>query len=226
MNFEDIYTDLEKCGTLENQNAYREKGAKGDFFGVDKDTLQKIKSSVKISGKENGINHNIARKLWQTRNLDARLLACMIADKNEINRNEANQWVSVINYYELSDCFAKLIAQTRFGMDIMYLWIQSPNEYIKRTGFGILNYYAENDFTKSELYFKGFIQKIKQELQLTPDRAKESMLKCLISIGKRSKDLMQIVTEAAINIGTIETKDAKNKNQTINIEEFLKKNWK
>ncbi len=223
MNFENIYTELEKCGTDKNVKAYIDQGAKGDLFGVNIEDLQKIKSSVLSSGNLNGTNHSIAKKLWQTRNLDARILACMIADKNEMTRNDANQWVSVINYHYLADCFAELIAQTRFGMDIMYLWIQSPNEYIKRVGFAIIDYCARHFKDRSDLFFMGFIQKIRQELAMAPDRAKEGMLKCLVSIGKRSNNLKAKVEETAIIIGSITMHHSKSKN--INVKEYLEEIW-
>ena len=72
---------------------------------------------------------------------------------------------SEINYYVIADYFAELIATTRFGLDIMYLWIQSTEEYVKRVGFAIIKYFAINDESRSDLFFSAFIHKIKQEIQ-------------------------------------------------------------
>ena len=225
MDFNDIYTELEKYGTEQNRKVYQRHGAKGDLFGVSFADLKELKSKLDKAGRQKGTNHDIAKKLWDTRNIDARTLACMIADPGALTRNEANKWVSVINYHVLADYFADLIAQTRFGLDIMYLWIQSPDEYIKRTGFAILNYFARNDESRSDLFFTGFIQKIKNEIQTSPNRAKEGMNNCLIAIGGRTEALRDKVLDAARSIGPIEVDHGETACKTFVIEEYVQKIW-
>lgn len=225
MDFKDIYQELEKCGTAQNIKIYTKHGAKGDLFGVSIADLTRIKKLIIPSGNKTGMNHDIAKELWLTRNVDARILACMVADPLLISRNEANKWVASINYYVLADYFADLIAQTKFGLDIMYLWIQSPDEYIKRVGFSILNYTARNDQSKSDLFFHGFIMKIKQELQLSPNRAKEAMNNCLIAIGGRSEALRLKVLDAAKSIGEVEIDHGNTSCKTFNIKAYLDKDW-
>ncbi|TLX77469.1 DNA alkylation repair protein [Labilibacter sediminis] len=225
MDFKAIYLELEKCGTEQNRKVYTRHGAKGDLFGVSFADLKKLKKHIISPNGTKGVNHKIAQQLWNTRNIDARILACMIADSKKINRNEANKWVSVINYYVLADYFAELIASSRFGTDIMYLWIQSPDEYIKRVGFSILNYIARNDQTKSDLFFNGFLQKIKQEIPTSPNRARESMNNCLISIGGRSINLKEKVLKVAQAIGPVHIDHGETSCKTFIIEEYLEKIW-
>ncbi|MGQ1786985.1 MULTISPECIES: DNA alkylation repair protein [unclassified Saccharicrinis] len=225
MDFEDIYTKLEKCGAEENRKVFKRHGAKGDLFGVSLADLKKLKNEVVSATGEKGVNHRIAQQLWKTRNIDARVLACMVANPEIISRNEANRWVANIQYYALADCFAELIAQSRFGMDIMYLWIQSPNEYTKRVGFSILNYIAKNDKSRTDLFFTGFIQKIKNEIQTSPNRAKEGMCNCLISIGARTEGLKEKVLQAAEGIGPVEIDHGGTSPKTFVIEEYVRKSW-
>lgn len=225
MGFDEVYIKLEKLGTEQNRKVYRRHGAKGDLFGVSFAHLKALKKEVISTDGKKGTDHQLARKLWQTRNIDARILACMLADPFLISRNEANKWVSVINYYILADYFAGLIAQTRFGLDIMYLWIQSPDEYIKRVGFAILNYIARTDESKSNLFFRGFIQKIQNEIQTSPNRAKESMNNCLITIGGRTETLKQQVLKAASVIGAVEINHGETSCKTFMIEEYVQKIW-
>lgn len=225
MNFKSIFEELKNCGTEQNIKVYRKHGAKGDLFGVSFANLKKLKASITPSFNKKGINHRVAQQLWQTRNIDARILACMVADPIEITRNEANHWVADIQYYVLADYFAELIAQTKFGLDIMYLWIQSPDEYIKRVGFAILNFIARNDDDKSELFFHGFLMKIKQELHLSPNRAKEAMNNCLIAIGGRTQNLREKVIEVAESLGEIEIDHGDTSCKTFIIKEYLDKMW-
>jgi 3-methyladenine DNA glycosylase AlkD len=225
MKFEEIYAELEECGTEQNRKIYKQKGAKGELFGVSLDDLQRLKNKISSPDGKKGIDHALAQRLWKTRNIDARTFACMIADSEKMTRNEANKWVSVIQYSVIADYFADKIAQTRFGLDIMYLWIQSPDEYIKRVGFSILNYFACNDDSRSELFFNAFLQKIKQEIQFSPNRAKEAMTNCLISIGSRTKLLRNNVLDVAEFIGPVEIDHGDSSYKTITIEEHLDKVW-
>ncbi len=221
MNFNSIYTELKKCGTDKNVAIFKSQGAKGDLFGVSIADLERLKNEVNSSGEQKGVNHNVAQKLWNTRNIDARILACMVADPAKINRNEANKWVSVIQYYAIADYFAKVIAQTRFGLDIMYLWIQSPDEYIKRVGFAILDYFASNDKSRSDLFFNAFIQKIKQEIQTSPNWAKDAMKNCLASIAARNEALKKNVILAAQSIGAVEISFSESDTKKIAIEDYI-----
>ncbi|GAF02576.1 DNA alkylation repair protein [Saccharicrinis fermentans] len=225
MDFKDIYTELEKCGAEENRKVFRRHGAKGELFGVSFADMRKLKDEVVAPDGRKGVNHHIARELWNTRNIDARILACMIADPKIITHNEANRWVANVRYYVLADYFAELIARSSFGLDIMYLWIQSPDEYIKRVGFSILNYFAKNDQSKSDLFFTGFIQKIKNELQTSPNRAKEGMNTCLISIGGRTEALREKVLQAASVIGPVDIDHGEATCKTLVIEEYVNKVW-
>ncbi|MCW3804267.1 DNA alkylation repair protein [Plebeiibacterium marinum] len=225
MNFENIYTELEKCGTDQNRKVYAQHGAKGELFGASLEDLKNIKSKIVSSEGEKGINQPLAKKLWNTRNIDARILACMIADPTRITRNEANKWIAEINYFVIADHFAELIAKTRYGQDIMYLWIQSPDEYIKRVGFDILSYFAREDSSKSDLFFKAFISKIKQEIQFSPNKAKEAMNNCLIAIGGRSEKLKDEVIRAARIIGPVKIDQDLTSCKTFIIEEYLENIW-
>jgi len=225
MNLPDIYTELEECGSEQNKKAYLSNGAKGDLFGVSVADFKRLKGKIISPEGVKGINHSLAQQLWSTRNLDARIFACIIADPAKITSHEANKWVSVIQYYTLADYFTELIVKSRFGIDIMYLWIQSPQEYIKRVGFSILNSFANNDSSKSELFFSAFIQKIKQEIQTSPNRAKEAMFNCLISIGGRTKPLKEKILNTSQDVGIIELNLGKNAMQTYHIENSIKKIW-
>ena len=225
MNFKDIYTELEKCGAEENRKVFRRHGAKGELFGVSFADIRKLKDEVVAPDGRKGVNHQLAKELWNTRNLDARILACMIADPKIITHNEANRWVANVRYYALADYFAELIAKSSFGLDIMYLWIQSPDEYIKRVGFSILNYLAINDQSRSDLFFTGFVQKIKNELQTSPNRAKEGMAICLISIGGRTEVLRENVLQAASVIGPVDIDYGETSRKTLVIDESVNTIW-
>ncbi len=225
MDFKDIYNELEKCGTDEVIKDYINKGAKGSIFGVCSDDLLKIKGKIVSSNGKKGVNHSIAKKLWDTRNLDARMLACMIADPALMTRNEAYKWIIRINYFTIADLFAELIAKTSFGVDVMYFWIQSQDEYVKRIGYIILKYLAANDKNHSDLFFGAFVQKLKQEILISPNRAKEAMYKCMVAIGSRNEKLRDLILSASKDLGAIVIEEQVGLKESYVIDEMLAKIW-
>ncbi len=225
MDFKDIYTQLEKNGTEEVTKSYVKKGAKGDMFGVSFDVLQNIKAKIVSPGGENGVNHSLAKQLWNTRNIDARMLACMVADSTLITRQEAYKWILGINFFAVADLFAELIAKTTYGNDVMYYWIQSQEEYVKRIGFTILKYFAENDTKRSDLFFNAFVQKIKQEIQTSPNRAKEAMFYCMIAIGSRNEKLRDLILDASRIIGPVVIEEEAGKKKSYEIDELVASIW-
>ncbi len=69
--------ELAVNGSEQTRKTYRRHGMKGKMYGVSYAVLGKMKRTIKI-------DQPLAEKLWATANIDARALATMIADPNEI----------------------------------------------------------------------------------------------------------------------------------------------
>ena len=75
--YEAVMEELRAAGTAQNVKIYRRHGARGDLFGVSSAHLNALKKRLKT-------DHHLARALWASGNYDARILATMVADPQQM----------------------------------------------------------------------------------------------------------------------------------------------
>lgn len=223
MTYQEIYQQLEKLGTAQNRKIYQRHGAGDNLFGVSFGNLRTLKKKVVSPDGKKGINHELAQKLWKTRNIDAQTFAAMIADPWQITEAELEAWVRDIQYYALAHEFAQVAGKSPFAQKKMETWVCIEQEFVRLAGYGILNLMAREDQTLSDEFFEPYIQKIEKELQQSPNRAKEGMNNCLIAIGARNEALRERVLKAAQKIGKVEIDHGDTSCKTFIIEEYLDK---
>ena len=102
MEFQEAMQELESLGTAQNRKIYVRHGSNKAMFGVSFANLKILTKKIKK-------NHPLALKLWATGNMDAMILATMIADPSMLKDNEIREWVKSCDYYPLTDSFAKEI---------------------------------------------------------------------------------------------------------------------
>ncbi len=226
MDYQEIYQELEKLGTAQNRKIYKRHGAGDNLFGVSFGNLRALKKKVFSPDGKKGIHHEIARKLWKTGNIDAQTFATMIADPQQVTEAELDAWVQDIHYYALADAFTQLAGSSPVAQQKMEVWILSDKEFVRRVGYGILSLMAREKETLTNDFFAPYIRKIENELQQSPNRAKEAMNNCLIAIGARNQVLRERVLEAAKQIGEVEIDHGETSCKTFIIEEYLDKIYK
>lgn len=226
MTSQEIYQQLEKWGTEQNRKVYKRHGAGDNLFGVSFSNLNALKKKVISPEGKKGTNHELARQLWETQNIDAQTFAAMIADPQQVTENELDTWVQDIHYYALANEFNKVAGNSPFALKKMEKWIKSDQEFVRLVGYGILNLMAREDETLSNAFFGPYIQKIEAELQQSPNRVKEGMNNCLIAIGARNEALRERVLVAAKKIGKVEIDHGETACKTFIIEEYLDKIYK
>ena len=91
MEFDKAMAQLESLGTAQNVRIYKRHGAGDNVFGVSFAELKKLKKKI-------GEDHELAIKLWDSGNSDARSLAMMVASPDELTPSVATQWMKDIVY--------------------------------------------------------------------------------------------------------------------------------
>ena len=87
--------------SAQNVKVYRKHGAGGDLYGVSFADLRRLARRIKT-------DHVLALELWESGNLDARLLAAMIADPEELTPATVDSWIEDVDYYVLCGELAEL----------------------------------------------------------------------------------------------------------------------
>ena len=70
MTVEQVMGHLKSVGTEQYVKVYRRHGARGDLFGVSFADMGKLRKKIHV-------DHSLALRLWETGNVDARMMATM-----------------------------------------------------------------------------------------------------------------------------------------------------
>ena len=77
MNVKQALAKLKALGTAQNRKVYARHGVTREAFGVSYANLGKLVREIKV-------DHELALGLWKSGNHDARVLATMVADPEEV----------------------------------------------------------------------------------------------------------------------------------------------
>ncbi len=101
-------------------------------WGVMMRDMQKVARSI-------GTNHPLAQQLWKTGWYEARMVATMIADPQQVTLKEMDAWCKDLDNWAICDtaCF-KLWDQVPHAWEKVPVWAKSEQEFIKRAAFALL----------------------------------------------------------------------------------------
>jgi len=151
-----------------------------------------------------GRDQSLARGLWATRNTDARLLACMVANPIQMTEDELDSWVSDISYYVLVDEFVASVASGKSGQRArMERWTFSARDWVAQAGWDLAAVLAMRDPDLGDRFFLDLLTKIEREIGQAGNRTRHAMNGALIAIGLRNEELEDAAIAAAARIGPV-----------------------
>lgn len=200
MTFQEVMKQLEKLGTAQARKTYARHGAGKNMFGVSFANLYKLQKQIKQ-------DHEMARQLWKTCNLDAQWLATMIADPAQMSAKDADDWAKDGAHHEhlLGGFLAGVVARSGCAAEKMVAWIKSKEEFTRASGYNLLGARLKNgDKTLSDADCRKLLATIEKEIHSSPNRARYSMNGALIGIGVYRHSLTKDAIAAAKRIGKVE----------------------
>ncbi|HZQ06033.1 MAG TPA: DNA alkylation repair protein [Anaerolineae bacterium] len=197
MDTQEILHELEKMGTAQNRKIYARHGVVDEMFGVSYANLGALKKKIKI-------DHALALELWNSGIHDARVLATMVADPQQMKGKTLDAWVKELNDSATTDAFAKLASQTALARKKAAQWTQSKQEYVSRAGWTILALLATNDPTLPATFFQPYLEQIAETIHARQNWTKEAMNNALIAIGTRDENLEHEALDIAARVGKVE----------------------
>ncbi len=173
--------------------------------------------------KEFGKNHDMAMKLWATQIPEVQILATMIVDQKQLTSELIEKWNQDIDFYLLSDAFIGNILATYKGrLQLANKWINEKGEYTLRHAYTIIFMLAkENGFMRDHV-FEGYLDRIQQNIQEAPNRAKETMLYSILNIGRRNRPLNTRAIELLEKIGPVNVNHGSTGGITPDVLQILK----
>jgi 3-methyladenine DNA glycosylase AlkD len=197
MDVRDALAQLEAAGTERNRVIYLRHGAGENQYGVAFTELRAMAQRI-------GRDHGLALSLWATENVDARLLACMVADPARLTDDDLDAWMGDIAYYVLVDEFVAEVASQVPGLRArMERWIKSARDWTAQAGWDLVAVLAARDPSLRDEFFLDLLEKIEHEIEHAGNRTRHAMNGALIAIALRNEGLREVAVDAARRIGPV-----------------------
>ncbi len=195
MNLDQTMAALERAGSEQARKLYARHGAKEPMFGVGYAALYALQKQI-------GVDQELAERLWDTGNHDARVLATLVADGSAITAAKLNRWRRAADHRFLAMAFAAFAARSRVGLECALQWIDGAGEFEQAAGWatlaGLATSRAVGDGTFAVLLPR--LQRVMHEL---PNYARSAANNCVIAIGSRPA-LTAAAMAVAKGVGRVE----------------------
>jgi 3-methyladenine DNA glycosylase AlkD len=188
--------ELKTLGTAQNRKVFARHGV-GEAFGVSFANLYKLAKKI-------GLDHELACKLWDTGNHDARLLAAMVADPEQADAKSLDKWARETGSYVLSQVLAGFVAKTKHVRAKADKWAKSKTDLIAELGWCLLAHMAQQAQDCPDAYFAEKLDVIEGNIHSSNNRARHGMNMALCAIGIGRDSLRKDALAVAKRIGKVE----------------------
>lgn len=189
MTVKEILSQLESLGN-EKVLAHNTKYGAGDNqFGVKRGDIRAIAKKIKT-------NHSLALKLWETGNVEARLLATLIINPKELSVDEVDRMVRSEKFSELADWLSAYVIKVHPDNEVLRAkWMKSADPMAARAGWSLTAGRVSRNPKELDLF--ALLNRIETEMPKSAPEVQWTMNTTLAQIGISIPELR----ERAISIG-------------------------
>ena len=196
MQIKQVLDDLEKTLNKVPRKGLSETQRKG--LRVSMRHLRDIASTLGVK------NPPLARELWESPHDEMRILACLVADPNELSTAEAQRGVQSTDSWLVCDiCCNELLWQTTRARELALEWTEAVSPFVKRAGFSLIASIAMHS-TQTRFDDIGFYDyslfAIRKHANDTRPYVLQGVVRALRQIGKRDANLHEAAVETAEEI--------------------------
>ena len=198
LGYDAVLAELEAKGSDQTRSTYLRHGASEPLFGVGFGDLRPLARRI-------GTDHALARQLWASGNVDARQLACMVADPELVSDDELDAWLGDIDAYFLVDVFVAEIASRAPGrLARAERWIASDRDRTAQAGWDLMNLVALSADEVSNDVFEAQLRLIAERIEGYGNWTRRSASNAITGIGLRNDELEAAARRTATEMGHVE----------------------
>jgi 3-methyladenine DNA glycosylase AlkD len=204
MNINEVLSKLNSSANLEAVKGMARFGIKPEkALGVSIPQLRRLAKRI-------GRDHALAGQLWSSQIHEARILAGMVDDPDQVTQRQMEQWVNDFDSWDLCDqCCSNLFDKTLFAYQKAVQWSGRRPEFVKRAGFVMMAVLAVHDKTAGDDRFTQFFPMITREAVDERNFVKKAVNWALRQIGKRNRTLNKKAIEISRQIRSIDSRAAR-----------------
>jgi len=218
MSLAEAMKALEKAGSAQTKKTYLRHGAAEPLFGVSFATFMTLVKRI-------GVDHDLARALYDTGNFDARILAVKVADPATVTTTDLDRWGREMRVRMCCGYVAMLAAESPHASTQVERWLASKNEADRATGWMLVGQLAMRDEAKPDRFFLDRLATIEKTVHAAPNDERMAMNQAVISIGCHNTALKKAALAAAKKIGKVEVDYGDTDCKTPDAAQYIEKTW-
>lgn len=175
MTLKTVLSQLESLGHEKVRAQYRKKGAGDNQFGVRLGDIRKLAAKVKPHAR-------LADALWDSGNIDARLLAILLIKPGNLSREEMDRMVRSVDFVQVADWLNSYVVKGHPDKEsLRQTWMQDDDPWAARAGWSLT---SERIARNPEgLDLPALLERIESELGNAAPEVQWTMNSCLAGIG-------------------------------------------
>ncbi|MEM1056165.1 MAG: DNA alkylation repair protein [Bacteroidota bacterium] len=131
MTLDDTLSRLEALGNEAVRKRNAKRGAHDNQFGVKLGDLRKLAKKLKT-------DHELALQLWDTGNIDARLLAVLVMEPSALSPDELDGLVRSVTLPQVADWLNAYIVKNYPGKEVLReQWLNTDDPMASRAGWSL-----------------------------------------------------------------------------------------
>lgn len=175
MTVPEILAKLESLGHAKVRAQNTKRGAHDNQFGVKLGDIRKVAASI-------GTNHELAKALWETGNLDARFVALLIIDPKTLSADEINHLVTSERFTWVADWLSSYVIKEYPDKETLRQeWMQSTNPMAARAGWSLTA--ARVTRQPEGIDIPALLDRIEKEMPIAAPETQWTMNTTLAQIG-------------------------------------------
>jgi 3-methyladenine DNA glycosylase AlkD len=204
MHFSQIVAELHSMADPEVVRDLRRFGLPAEnALGI---TAPKLRSLAKNIGK----NQLLSLQLWATGIPDARVLAALIGDAEQVTKSQMDRWAKDFDSWGVCDaCCGVLFVYSPHAMEKSFIWSRDKREFVRRGGFVLMASMAVHQKSLKDSSFVQMLKAIHDAAMDDRNFVKKGVNWALRQIGKRNLHLNTLAIETATKIGILESRAAR-----------------
>lgn len=175
MTLKDTLAQLKSLGDEKVRTHNKKYGAGDNQFGVKLGDIRKIAAKIKT-------NDPLALALWDTGNVDARLLAILLMNPKSLSRDAMDRIVRSVNFVHVADWLNSYVVKGHPDKEsLRQSWMEDADPWAARAGWSLTSErIAKNP---DGLDLPALLDRIESEMGNAASEVQWTMNSCLAGIG-------------------------------------------
>ena len=175
MTLKEALARLEALGDERMRAQNTKRGAGENQFGVLLGDIRKLAKEIKT-------DHELARALWETGNIDARLLAILIMKPKNLSATEMDRMVRSVGFVQVAEWFNSYAAKNHPEKEALRdRWMAADDPWAARAGWSLTSERIGKN--PKGLDLPAILDRVESEMRDAAPEVQWTMNYCLAGIG-------------------------------------------